>query len=95
MFLQVPSSALSAEDLEEFVGEDEPVPDYIDIVGQDILYEDDEDEEGIESTDNKFVFEDMSQYYKVGDSVSAFVLEFDSRCGFHTVSFFDCCKECP
>lgn len=32
--MQVPASALSAEDLAEFVGEGEPVPEYIDIVGE-------------------------------------------------------------
>ena len=49
---QVPSAALSPEELLEFVGEGEPVPEYIDIVGQEILYEDDEDEDSREAVDD-------------------------------------------
>lgn len=46
---------------------------------QDILYEDDEDEDAREEVDDRYMFDDMTAYYKVGDQVKAFVLGFDTK----------------
>lgn len=46
---------------------------------QDILYEDDEDEDACEEVDDRYMFEDMTAYYKVGEEVKAFVLGYDIK----------------
>ena len=46
---------------------------------QDIIYEDDEDEDACEEVDDRYMFEDMTAYYKVGEEVKAFVLGYDIK----------------